>query len=390
MKVVVVSIDALIYEDLEYLAVMNNMKGYLSEAHVCKKVVPIYPTFTYPCHVSIMTGCYADKTGVYHNCSFPERRWLWENSFVKVPTIFDVAKKAGLGTAAVCWPVTGGADIDFLVPEAWGETESDDPDPVFKRLCSEKGYKYFSRHKGQLDWMRTPGMDLFASACFCDIMRENDVDLAFVHFSYLDHQRHKNGYESKNNLEALKFIDERMGEVFSVLNEDTEVMILGDHGQRDFSSFFCLQNAVDGLGFCGSIKIHPASFSAQVYLDGIGEEDALGVLMRIKADYPGVIEHIFPKAEAAGKYHLEGGFSFVVEACDGVNFTDDSSLGLFHPSGSSHAAHGYLPEKGPFPPLCMKHKRLIDPWCRSVDIAPTVMSLFSLPMCCDGRALEMA
>ncbi len=390
MKVVVVSIDALIYEDLEYFAGMNNMKGYLSKAHICKKVVPIYPTFTYPCHASIMTGCYANKTGVYHNCSFPEKRWLWENSFVKVPTLFDVAKKAGLKTASVCWPVTGGADIDFLVPEAWGETEADDPAPVFKRLCSEKGYKYFSRHKDLLDWMRTPGMDLFASACFCDIMRENDVDLGFVHFSYLDHQRHKNGYESKRNLEALRFIDERMGEVFSVLKEDTEVIVLGDHGQRDFSSFFCLQRAVDELGFGDAIKIHTSSFSAQVYLDGIKEKEAMDVLTRIGAIHPGVIECIFSKAEAAEKYHLEGGFSFVVEACDGINFTDNGSFGMLYPSGSSHAAHGYLPEKGPFPPLCMKNKRLIEPWCRSVDIAPTVMSLFGLQMPCDGRALDLA
>ena len=390
MKVVVVSIDSLIYEDLEYLAGMSNMKGYLSKAHVCRKVVPIYPTFTYPCHVSIMTGCYADKTGVYHNCSFPERRWLWENSSVKVPSIFDVAKKAGLETAAVCWPVTGGADIGFLVPEAWGEKESDDPEPVFSRLCSERGYKYFSRHKELLDWMRTPGMDLFASACFCDIMRENAVDLGFVHFSYLDHQRHKNGYESKRNLDALKFIDERMGEVFSALDEDVEIMIVGDHGQRDFSSFFCLQNAIEELGFGDSIKVHSSSFSAQVYLENIEEKDALDVLLRIKAEHPGLIEHIFLKGEAADKYHLKGGFSFVLEACDGINFTDDGSFGMIYPSGNSHAAHGYLPEKGPFPPLCMKNKKLIEPSCRSIDIAPTVMSLFGIPMSCDGRVLEMA
>ena len=389
MSVVVVSIDSLICEDLEYLARMKHMGPYLEKAG-CMKVVPIYPTYTYPCHVSLVTGCYPDKTGVYHNCSFPGKAWQWDSSVVKVPTVFDLARRAGLAAAAVCWPVTGGADMDFLVPEAWAEEEGGDPDPVFGRLCSEAGFRYYLRHKDLLDWMRTPGMDLFASSCFCDIMRENDVDLAFVHFSYLDHQRHRNGVASGVNAEALSFIDERMGEVFSAAGDDAEIIVLGDHGQRGFSRFFSLRKLLDDMGLGERILVHSCSMSAQVYLSGIPEDEAGAILSDIMTGHPGLVERILTKSEAREHHHLSGSFSFVLEAADGVSFSDDMDKGVVFPSGVSHAAHGYLPRKGPFPPLCIKNRRLLAEWCDSVDIAPTVMSLFNVDMPCDGKVLEMA
>ena len=43
---------------------------------------------------------------------------------------------------------------------------------------------------------------------------------------------HKNGAESKKNLKAMKFIDQKLEEIFSVLSSDTTVIILGDHGHR--------------------------------------------------------------------------------------------------------------------------------------------------------------
>lgn len=390
MNVVVVSIDSLISGDLEYLARMKHMGAYLEKARGRANVVPIYPTYTYPCHVSLVTGCYPDKTGVYHNCSFPGMQWQWDSSVIRVPSVFDLARGAGLRTAAVCWPVTGGADIDFLVPEAWAGNEDGDPDPVFRRLSSEAGFGYYLRHKGLLDWMRTPGMDLFASACFCDIMRENDVDLAYVHFSYLDHQRHKNGVGSGLNMAALSFIDERMGEVFSAVGDDAEIIVLGDHGQRGFSQFFSLRKLLDTMGLGDKILVHSCSMSAQVYLSGISEDEAGRILSDIRAEHPGLVERMFSKSEARDDHRLSGPFSFVLEAADGVSFTDDMDKGVVFPSGNSHAAHGYLPRKGPFPPLCIKNRSLQAQWCDSVDIAPTVMSLFGIDMPCDGNVLEMA
>ena len=56
-KLIVVSIDALVYEDLEYLKTRPNFQKLLASCAQVKRVKSIYPTLTYPCHATMATGC---------------------------------------------------------------------------------------------------------------------------------------------------------------------------------------------------------------------------------------------------------------------------------------------------------------------------------------------
>ena len=123
-RILVFSVDALVSEDIEYLKTCPNFKKYLGGGARVMKMRTIYPSVTYPAHVSMMTGCYPEKTGVVSNYSFSldskEDSWQWFSDVIRVEDIFTAAKKAGYTTASVFWPVTGRhPDIDWLIDEYW-------------------------------------------------------------------------------------------------------------------------------------------------------------------------------------------------------------------------------------------------------------------------------
>ncbi len=125
-KLIVISMDALIYEDLEYLYKKPSFKFMLDNGSLVKRVKSIYPTLTYPCHSTMSTGCYPEKHGItknVYNETVLSPTWMFEHKNVLCEDIFDVCKKAGLTTAAVGWPVTGNHEnIDYLVCECWPES----------------------------------------------------------------------------------------------------------------------------------------------------------------------------------------------------------------------------------------------------------------------------
>ena len=135
---IVLSEDALVREDLEYLKNRPNFARLLSSAARIDTLRTIYPTVTYPVHVSVSTGCYPDRHGITTNELFipggKANPWHWFAQDVRIPTIFDAAHAAGLSTAAVFWPVTGNHPaIDYLVDEYWSQSPDDDLRDVFLR-----------------------------------------------------------------------------------------------------------------------------------------------------------------------------------------------------------------------------------------------------------------
>ena len=367
MKVALVSIDGLDYEDLPAFSTKGCLGRLFSLSQIARSEA-ITPAQTYPCHASILSGCYPEHTHVVDNLSHPEKAWQYWRSAIAVPIITDYAKAAGLTTASVCFPMTAGADIDYLVPEIWTEREGDDADPVFLSACSEKGYPYYSRHKDKLDWMRTPGMDLFASSVFVDIVKENKPDLALLHLSYLDHQKHIHGPSASSVPHAVSFIDKLMEDIYAALGPEYALFIIGDHGHRAQSK--PLSVSLDG------IDIHPTGMSAEAYLDGIGEDEAYASLSAIKG-----IKRIYRKKELP-LLHLPKSFDLFLVADDGYAFSQTGTV--------TAAGHGYVGSEGPYPVFAaynLPYKFRSDV-CSLVDESPTVLKALGVDMPgSDGRAI---
>ena len=109
-RILVYSVDALVCEDVDALRAMPNFRRYLAGGcEVTGGMRTIYPSVTYPAHVSMMTGCYAGTHGVTSNFAFTTTNkddfWLWFSSSYRVEDIFAAAKRAGYTTGAISWPV---------------------------------------------------------------------------------------------------------------------------------------------------------------------------------------------------------------------------------------------------------------------------------------------
>mgnify|MGYP000435275596 CR=1 FL=1 len=81
-RVLVFSVDAMVYEDLQHLRGCRNTKKYFQNACGVRHIRSIYPTVTYPAHTTILTGCYPASHGVISNTHFTtgstEYEWLWD------------------------------------------------------------------------------------------------------------------------------------------------------------------------------------------------------------------------------------------------------------------------------------------------------------------------
>ena len=62
-RVLVFSVDAMVYEDLQHLRSCRNTKKYFQNACGVRHIRSIYPTVTYPAHTTILPKHTANSIG---------------------------------------------------------------------------------------------------------------------------------------------------------------------------------------------------------------------------------------------------------------------------------------------------------------------------------------
>lgn len=96
-RAIVISIDSLFTSDINHIKDLPNFKKILEGSSIVKNIDCVYPTLTYPCHTSIITGVYPDKHGISHNEKLmPETNspdWYWYSKDIRTETIIDIAKE---------------------------------------------------------------------------------------------------------------------------------------------------------------------------------------------------------------------------------------------------------------------------------------------------------
>ena len=228
-RILVFSVDALVTEDVEYLRTKPNYQKYLAGGAEAESIMTVYPSVTYPAHVTMTTGCWPDRTGVVSNYRFTtdskDDTWQWDHSAVKVGDIFDAAKKGGYSTGAVFWPVTGNhPSIDFLINEYWlphkDETlatgfasQGSSPEMVDIVLKNSGELAPSYALTGRKNFCIYPQIDNFLLACAVDVIERYAPEVMFVHNGNIDHQRHVTGVFSSVVRESLDLIDENIGQL---------------------------------------------------------------------------------------------------------------------------------------------------------------------------------
>lgn len=414
--VVVVSVDAMVYEDLETLSKLYAFEKVWPETARVDRVKSVYPTITYPCHSTMMTGVYPETHGIVNN-ERPEvcvksSLWQHERNLVKAKSIFDYAHEAGLTTAAVFWPVTGNdKSIDYLVNEYWpqhGESteqcfrDSGSSDEVIEKVVMPNAKLVENRHR------KHPYCDAFVMAMACDMITNFKPNLLMVHPANVDAYRHETGLFTQKVESGLHETNLWIGQLIKACDDagildKTDFFIVSDHGQLNIRRCIALNVMLAEKGLIdvdenGEIRDWTAfaksgGLSACVYLKNPDSAEDLArtkaVLDELKSSEMAGIGEVFTEEEARTKHHLGGKFSFVIETDDYTSYANDWIRPLVRPQDNRNyrfgrATHGHLPEKGPQPTLIafgphMKPGAVI-PNANLVDEAPTFAHALGLKM----------
>lgn len=166
--VIVISFDAVSEEDLEFLSKQPNFSKLIKNGALIKNVESVYPSLTYPAHVTIVTGKYPKNHGVINNTVLDFKNdnpdWYWYRKYIKGDTIFDLAEKSGMKTCSILWPVTARSKITYNMPEIFC-TKRYDNQILKSALAGSKIYQVnMNKRFGYLrQGMEEPYLDNFAT-----------------------------------------------------------------------------------------------------------------------------------------------------------------------------------------------------------------------------------
>ena len=222
-------------------AKVPNLRRFMREGAFADGVQGVVPTVTYPSHITLVTGVWPAKHGIYGNSVFDPLQknadgWYWYNEDIHAETLWDAAKKAGRKTASVQWPVTVGArNIDWLIPEVWRAGTPEDA-KLLRALCTpgllaEIAPK-LGDYRGGFD--STPEADALRGKYAEWILENKHPAILTLHLLGLDHEEHDSGPFSREAIAILEKLDAVIGSLRETAEKVSRghayIAVVSDHG----------------------------------------------------------------------------------------------------------------------------------------------------------------
>lgn len=421
--VIVISFDAVSEEDLEFLSKQPNFSKLIKNGALIKNVESVYPSLTYPAHVTIVTGKYPKNHGVINNTVLDFKNdnpdWYWHRKYIKGDTIFDLAEKSGMKTCSILWPVTARSKITYNMPEIFC-TKRYDNQILKSALAGSKIYQVnMNKRFGYLrQGMEEPYLDNFATEVAKKTIRELKPNLILLHLIDSDSQKHKYGIENKEVIESLKRHDERLGEIIESLKlagiyEDSTIIALGDHSQINVNNVIKLNSILmknDLINVNGNkIKSYKAiakscDGSSYIYLKNKNDVETRkkvrDILNELKNKYSNVIEEVYNNEEIKN-LGADINASFMIEAKRGYYFIDDflgEAIEVIDESSKIkhklRASHGYLPSRDNYKTFFIAYGKTIKKGVvlekgKLINHGPTIAKILDIDLRdCDGIVEE--
>jgi len=423
-KLIIISNDALVKEDMDYLITKPMIKEMVKKGSWIQTLKTVYPTITYCCHTSMITGCYPAKTHLYNNevDDIDGTDWVWDRKYNKMKTLLDAAKEKGLTTANVFWPVLGNdKNIDYNIPEYWSQTK-DEPltkalkdmgtsDKVIKEIV-EPNLHYIEGHQRQ-----HPYADEFVFSCARDMILKYNPDVLVVHPAGIDGLRHQKGIFNEYVTEQIDITYYWLCKIVQAVKEigeyeNTDFIFTSDHGQMDIKRWCHPNNLLSDAGFIEidenknivdyKAYVKAVGGSAQVFFKDRDDKETIDKVYRLFNEKAKTMmygfERCFTAEEAYEETGLKGDFDLVLES-DGYTAFGTSSFGDYFtgPDLSDYrmglGTHGYLPDKGPQPSMLMFgpdfNEGVVIERRSTLDMTATLAKIFDFDMPdVDGKVIE--
>jgi predicted AlkP superfamily pyrophosphatase or phosphodiesterase len=422
--VVLVTIDGFANFHLKNPALDLPVIRALASAGVeAKSAETVFPSVTHPSHTTLVTGVRPLRHGVIGNRltnRLTGERFhvtnLDRTAIVKVPTLFDVAKRAGLTTASFYWPETkNDPSVDFNVPEVFNAESKADIAAVPAAVLTELRQAgvaiddYF-RYYGDSFLMGASDHTLARAAGHA--IRARKPNFLAIHLLLTDEVQHELGASHYRSLAALSSADHAVGILVEAVKaagiaESTTFVVTADHGFATIDTRVNLAPVFAELVKLGAVKLHPQAWSLFVErtaaFDAATHGPALEAAYKKATSLSGVARLV-----RGSEFHSLGiptyeespfiaGQDFLIGEINTYLVADDSSTSTAPvPLTPPRHEHGYLPTHPKmFTSLVLSghgvKKGATIGHVRSLDVAPTIAALLGLEMNdVEGRVLTEA
>jgi len=288
--VILISIDGLRPETYlnpkKFGIELPNLRKMMDEGAFAKGVRGIYPSVTYPSHTTLITGVRSSKHGILANSFFSPNKsgpadWYWWSEAIKTPTLWSLAKQRNMTVANLSWPVSGGCECDWNIPEIWDNSAFEQPNTmailkantVPPRLLDKLGEE--TTPWTDLNYnINVLERDLLAAEGAAWLFKTYKPNLFTIHLIEVDHFSHEEGANGPTALQALQHADTAVGMIMDAVKESklaytTSIIVTGDHGFADIYHKTHVNEWLKAGGFLttdGKGKI--TGWQAQAYTSG--------------------------------------------------------------------------------------------------------------------------
>jgi len=383
------------------------------------------PAITWPNHTTLVTGVAPQKHGVLYNGLVTRQGvgkptkiepWADKAKLVRVPTIYDVAFKAGLTTAEVDWvAITKPGTITWSfseIADANGELPREmiaagvaTEDEILSAANKAPSGKKLSATVRDELWTR--------AASF--VFTKHRPNLLMFHPLNTDGQHHRYGPGSAEGITALTLADKLIGDLVhaidaSGLRAQTTIIVTTDHGFKKVDNYIypnvvlkkagLLQTAGATIAHCDAYVGAQGGIAFVYITDPTRRAELLPKLKELFARTEGIDRVLDAEAEAHGLgmptpkeneamgeliLYPKAGYALTGAAVGDVVSGPTSNYGGTHGYPSSDPeldgifiANGAGIKKG------VKVNRV-----RNLDVAPTIARLLDVALpTADGRVME--
>ncbi len=400
--VIMISIDGLypgVYlEPQAHGLEVPNLRQLAASGTRAQRMISVFPSVTYPAHTSLVTGVNPARHGIVNNFRGQGVEWYLEAADIKAQTLWQSAGLQGLTTAIVTWPVSYGADVDYLVPENLSFGLENPVDDI--RQGSTPGL-YDTLAEGaptSIAAFEHPDggeqLDELTTRLAVNLVRQEQPQFLLVHYLDADHRQHFSGPGSAGARHSFELIDGFIGELRDAvkaagLQDRTNFIVVGDHGfvpvhtginvyallARLAQGDELLMGALQPVVLGGSGAFYAAEDAAPETVQAMTETVRAHVETRLRH-----LVSFVPREELEQRGSYPGA-EFALAATPGYMLTGAASPEVYLPLPGIKGMHGYLPE---LPEMATGfiasgpafRQGYTLPFIRMIDVAPTVARLW--------------
>ena len=331
-----------------------------------ERMIPVFPTLTFPNHYSIATGLYPARHGLIGNrfpskdrsrfYSLRDRDAVQDGTWYDGEPVWLAAEKSGMVTAAYYFVGTE-ADVGGVNMTYWHQFDASVPgnDRVDKAI----------------EWLSMPA--------------EKRPHMITLYFEDVDTATHRFAAGSPESIAAVERVDGYLARLLEGLDslpiaDDIYIVVVSDHGQMAFAEGafpFIISDSVDLDGL--TVVDHGAS--TYIYFPEPDRERAIAIRDKINADWAHGKAMLREDTPESWRATEEAGFADVILVGD----PGYSALSRLRGPLSVKSTHGWPPEleamhgffiaSGPRLP-----KGQTTGPINAVDVYPLLMEILGLPI----------